>query len=274
MNSMNMDNLDINSILSDASNLKHGLVLFASNIDKYAFQASFLASTRPDEKVIYITNDDPDIAIKKFSGVSGKICVLKPEKLGEIKLNKKAKIIFDAASIDKEDHIKCEKYLKQFQKKSSILCGYDVAKISPAIIRDLVATHDKLILMAGDVSILSGEALEKFIADESLERYVKNDLKMIIFALLMNNPMCGTDIIKEIHKNFNILLSPGTIYPLLHSLEKRGFVQYDYVVKKKIYKLSEISLDQVKGTIDEHVKASGTMNKFLLSAIWENKKSK
>lgn len=272
MNSMKSEKLDINSILSNTSNLKHGLVLYAPGIDKYALQASFLATTRKNERVIYVTNDNPDIVMKKFNGLGVKIFIVKPEKLSELKPNKrKLKIILDAASIAKENHIKYERYLIEQFKNSSILCGYDVTKTDPAIIKDLVDSHDKLILMTSDVSILSSESLDKVITDESIERFVKNDLKMIIFALLMNKPMCGTDIIKTIHKNFNVLLSPGTIYPLLHTLEKKGLVQCEYAVKKKIYKLVDTSLHEVKDSLDEHIRASSALSKFLLSAVWGTK---
>jgi len=89
--------------------------------------------------------------------------------------------------------------------------------------------------------------------------------------LLLNKPRCGTDIIKTIHKNFNVLLSPGTIYPLLHNLEKTGLVQCEYAVKKKIYKLADTSLREVKDSLNEHIQASSAMSKFLLSGVWETK---
>ncbi|MBI3412506.1 MAG: PadR family transcriptional regulator [Candidatus Aenigmarchaeota archaeon] len=270
---MNSGKLDVKSILSDMGNFKHGLVFYTPDIDKGALQASLLATTEKNEKVIYVTNDDPDSGMKKFNGLGANISILRPEKLSTLKPGKrKLKIIFDAASIAKEDHAKYEKCLTEgFQKNSSISCVYDVTKIDPAIIKDLVAHHDKLILTSGDISILSSESIDKVIKDDSIERYVKNDLKMIIFALLMNKPMCGTDMIKAVHKNFNVFLSPGTIYPLLHTLEKKGMIQYEYVVKKKIYKLVDISLHEVKDSLEEHIKISGILTKFLLSD-YRNKK--
>jgi len=259
--------LDMNSILSNTSDLKHSLVLYAPGIDKYALQSSFLMKTKNSEKIIYITNDNPDVVMEKFGSLGIKLSVFRPEKLSKLKpVKRKLKIILDAASIDKEDHTKCEEYLTKFQD-SSILCGYDVTKLDPAIIKNLVTAHDKLILMTSDISILSSSSFDKLMKDESIERFVKKDLEMIIFALLISKPMCGTDIIKTVHKNFNVLLSPGTIYPLLHDLEKRGLVQYEYAMKKKIYKLVDTSLTRVKDTLDEHIRASSVLSRFLMSTI-------
>jgi len=265
---MKTDGLDMNSILSNTSELKHSLVLYASDIDKYTFQTSFLMKTKRSEKVIYVTNDNPDTVINKFSGLEIKLSVLKPEKLSKLKPTKeKVKIILDAASIAKEEHIKCEEYLTRQFPNSFMLCGYDITRVDPTIIEDLVAGHEKLILMTSGMSVLSSSSLDKLIGEGSIERFVKKDLEMIIFALLMNTPMCGTDIMKTIHKNFNVLLSPGTIYPLLHDLEKRGLVQYEYAVKKKIYKLVDSSLPKVKTTLDEHIQVSTALSKFLLSRV-------
>lgn len=267
-----MNSHDINRIVFNAANLRHGLVLCGSHIDKYALHTSFLTTAKKNEKVIYVTNDNPESVVEKFNGLVRNSQIIKPDKLNGLKSsNKQFRIIFDAASLDKEDHMKYEKCLSEkFKANSFILCGYDITKINPDDIKELVAYHDKLTLMTSDVSILSSESFDKLgITDESVEQLVKNDLKMIVFALLMNNPMSGTDIIKTVHKNFNVLLSPGTIYPLLHSLEKKGFVQCEYAVKKKIYRVADNSLHEVKSNLDEHIRTSTAMSGFLLSAVRE-----
>ena len=88
----------------------------------------------------------------------------------------------------------------------------------------------------------------KFVTSEAVdvnskvmfERHVKAFLDLLVLALLEDKPRCGYDILAIIHRKFNVLLSPGTLYPLLYALEKQGFIKSqaqsrrkDYVISKK-----------------------------------------
>ncbi len=79
--------------------------------------------------------------------------------------------------------------------------------------------------------------------------------------------MCGTDIIKSIRKSFNVSLSTGTVYPLLHDLEDKGLLDCEYGIrrryKKKLYKPKDEQ--QVKDILREHVQSNNILNKFLRS---------
>ena len=52
------------------------------------------------------------------------------------------------------------------------------------------------------------------------ERIIKNFLDIIIMSELRNGPLSGYDIISYIHNKFQLLVSSGTIYSLLYSLER------------------------------------------------------
>jgi PadR family transcriptional regulator, regulatory protein PadR len=56
-------------------------------------------------------------------------------------------------------------------------------------------------------------------------KLTKGLLDLIIFQFLSNQPMHGYQIITKIRKNFGVYFGPSTIYPLLNSLEKKGFVK-------------------------------------------------
>jgi len=101
------------------------------------------------------------------------------------------------------------------------------------------------------------------ISAESVHRFVKDQLETIVLALLVREPMCGTDIIKTIHNKFGVLLSPGTIYPLLHELEKKKLLECEYGVKTKTYGPVEGAEERIRELLDEHVKASRFLSKFL-----------
>jgi len=139
-----------------------------------------------------------------------------------------------------------------------------MGKLSPDLVKQLVAFHDKLVLTTSDATILAAESLDQAgLAAESVQRFVKDELETIVLALVLREPMCGTDIIKTIHSKFNVLLSPGTIYPLLHDLEKKGLLKCEYGVKTKTYKPIEGAEEKIRKMLEEHVKASRFLSKFL-----------
>ena len=257
------DTLPINAILSSVSG--HVLHLYTPNVNKYAVQMPFLAMTQKGEEVVYVTNEDPGSVMQELKQLDIELSVIRPEDMGKIHADK-LRIVIDAGSIDVKDHLKREDHLAEIGKKASILCLYDVAKLSPETIKQLVAHHDNLILTTDDVTVLSSESLaEAEIADKSVERFVKDYLDMIVLSLLVKEPMCGTDIIKTIHKNFNVLLSPGTIYPLLHTLEEKGLLKCEYNIKKKTYKPTEKGEEDIRDILKEHLQASRFLNRFLQS---------
>ncbi len=57
------------------------------------------------------------------------------------------------------------------------------------------------------------------------ERLVKNHLDLIILRLLKVKPRWGYEVNLEIRDRFKVYLSAGTLYPLLHSMEEKGYLQ-------------------------------------------------
>jgi len=57
------------------------------------------------------------------------------------------------------------------------------------------------------------------------ERLVKNNLDLIVLSLLQPKPKWGYEINLEIRDKFGVYLSAGTLYPLLHSLEEKGYLK-------------------------------------------------
>lgn len=256
---------NINTVLS-ASGLRHTLHLYTPNVNKYAIQATFLGSIAKDEKAVYITNENPEDVIQKLKELNIDISIIKPGEVTKIKGNDKLRVVLDAGSISQEEHLKIEKDLAKICKAHFMLCTYNVSKLDPNVIKDLVKTHDKLMLTTNDLTMLSSESFEKQeISEEAVERFVKNELDTIVLVLILNKPMCGTDIIKTIHKEFNILLSPGTIYPLLHSLEERGLLKCEYQVKTKLYKPIVQAEPKIRSILNDRMQASKFLSNFLQS---------
>lgn len=81
--------------------------------------------------------------------------------------------------------------------------------------------------------------MEKECWKEMQERIVKCFLDVLILAQLEKEVKSAYDIIAFIHKKFNILLNPGTIYSNVHSLERDGLIQSNWAKRKKVYTLTE-----------------------------------
>ena len=73
-------------------------------------------------------------------------------------------------------------------------------------------------------------------------KLTKGLLDLIILQLVNTQPMHGYEIITKIRKNFGVYFGPSTIYPLLNTLEKKGFVKSVWNMNterpRKIYALT------------------------------------
>lgn len=269
------------AVLAEFWEFRHTLHLYSSDVRKYAIQVPFLAAAKEGEEVIYVTNDDPEAVHREFEGLNVKLSIIRPEGLGGLTGEHEKRIVIDAGSIDPAllrkmrpsarealqgfiDHAMRERYLGEKCKEHLIMCTYDMGKLTPELVRQLAALHDKLLLTRSDATIVAAESLDQAgLSAESVQRFVKDELETIVLALLVREPMCGTDIIKTIHTKFGVLLSPGTIYPLLHELEERKLLKCEYGVKTKTYRLVEGAGGKIKELLEEHVKASRFLSRFI-----------
>jgi PadR family transcriptional regulator PadR len=73
-------------------------------------------------------------------------------------------------------------------------------------------------------------------------KLMKGLLDLIVLQFLSSQPMHGYQIITKIRKSFGVYFGPSTIYPLLATLEKKGFVNSEWNMSnerpRKIYKLT------------------------------------
>jgi PadR family transcriptional regulator PadR len=73
-------------------------------------------------------------------------------------------------------------------------------------------------------------------------KLMKGLLDLIILQFLNSQPMHGYQVITKIRKTFGVYFGPSTIYPLLATLEKKGFVNSEWNMKnerpRKIYNLT------------------------------------
>ena len=75
-----------------------------------------------------------------------------------------------------------------------------------------------------------------------VQRITRNFLDILVLRLIQTEPMWGYKIIKKTQKLFGIKLRHGALYPLLNTLEKKGYVKSGKTTKKgRVRKVYEIT---------------------------------
>lgn len=249
----------------------HTLHLYTPRVDKYTIQRAFLSSNKDDEKTVYVTADAPDSLLPEFATANSELEIMSPEEIKgfESEGNHKLRVVIDAGSLHHQKEAEIEQrenYLNQLigRQRINCLCTYDVTRLEPKTIKKLAMYHSDLQLTTSDLTILSGHLFDRSrLSERSIEKMVKDNLETIILALLQKKPMCGTEITGTIHVKFNVLLSPGTIYPLLQSLKEKGLVKSKKQGKAKTYTLAKESESKIQQMIDEHIQARNLLNHYL-----------
>ena len=91
-----------------------------------------------------------------------------------------------------------------------------------------------------------------------IDKIIKTNREIFIMSSLLEKPMCGYDIIKEIFLKCNVFLSQGTVYPVLYSLEEEGILYAEYSkgdMRSKKYSLTLKGKEIAQKNIDEFIKS-------------------
>lgn len=83
-------------------------------------------------------------------------------------------------------------------------------------------------------------------AEKLHRRVIKSFMDILILAELRKNSLSGYDIIGLIHKKFGILVSSGTVYSLLYSLEREGLIKGTWNQRKRVYELTKKGEQNIK----------------------------
>lgn len=75
----------------------------------------------------------------------------------------------------------------------------------------------------------------ELLEERIVARHVKTFLDIVVLAMLNGKPMYGYKLIAAVHKEFGVLLSPGSLYPLLHSLEDNKLIGSRFQGGKIVY---------------------------------------
>ena len=85
-------------------------------------------------------------------------------------------------------------------------------------------------------------------------KLMKGLLDLIVLQFLSTEPMHGYQVIIKIRKNFGVYFGPSTIYPLLGTLEKKGYVDSHWNMNferpRKVYSLTNDGQSMLNFTED------------------------
>jgi len=74
------------------------------------------------------------------------------------------------------------------------------------------------------------------------QRFAKDFLDVVVVRLIRAKPRWGYEIMAEIRDTFQIKIGASKIYPLLNTLEKKGFIKsrwkYEGRKRKKLYEIT------------------------------------
>lgn len=74
---------------------------------------------------------------------------------------------------------------------------------------------------------------------------MKGYLSYLVLWILRKRKMTGVQIAKELEKRRGVKPSPGTIYPALKDLRRKGFIASD---KEKVYSLTKKGEEELRKT--------------------------
>ena len=101
--------------------------------------------------------------------------------------------------------------------------------------------------------------VESEILNKMQRRIVQNFLDVVILLELRKRPLSGYDVISFIHNKFGLLLSSGTVYSYLYSLERDGLIKGEYSQRRRVYTLTERGEETAKAYLNAKGKILGLL---------------
>jgi DNA-binding PadR family transcriptional regulator len=93
-------------------------------------------------------------------------------------------------------------------------------------------------------------ALEREIVNTMYQRFLKEFMDVLIISKIREGETSGYDVISYFHQRFDFLISPGTVYSVLYSMERDGLIKARDIDRKRVYTLTPKGQTMIK-TIQE-----------------------
>lgn len=107
--------------------------------------------------------------------------------------------------------------------------------------------------------------LERTVVNAVYERFLKEFMDILIMVKMKQGEASGYDILTYFHEKFDFLVSPGTVYSVLYSMERNGLIKARGVDRKRIYALTSKGEATIKAISD----SSEVLESFLTRLLKE-----
>ncbi len=81
-------------------------------------------------------------------------------------------------------------------------------------------------------------------------RFLKEFMDVLIMVKMREGETSGYDVLNYFHQKFDFLVSPGTVYSVLYSMERDGLITARGVDRKRIYALTPKGETTIKAIRD------------------------
>jgi DNA-binding PadR family transcriptional regulator len=97
--------------------------------------------------------------------------------------------------------------------------------------------------------------LENNVLVEMRERVVRAFLDLIVLMKLSEGceALSGYDVVKLVGEEFDVMLSAGSVYAALYSMEREGLIQGMLERKKRVYTLTDKGKAKVEAVSEEKI---------------------
>ena len=68
-------------------------------------------------------------------------------------------------------------------------------------------------------------------------------IDLIVLEELKESEMSGYDLVFRLHTKYDLMVSPGTVYAMLYSLERQGLIKGKVEERKRVYELTDSGLE-------------------------------
>jgi DNA-binding PadR family transcriptional regulator len=102
--------------------------------------------------------------------------------------------------------------------------------------------------LSNQYDLTNGEkrVVERRLLKELQRSIVKNFLDTVVMVKLKTSgSLSGYDIMEYVQQKYGVLISSGTVYSLLYSLERKGLLKGDCASGKRLYGLTDEGLKAI-----------------------------
>jgi CheY-like chemotaxis protein len=157
-------------------------------------------------------------------------------------------ILLDFSETEEFEDILVIRKLLLVKKEEGIplsgIIAMNIGKIDHTLIKSLSEGISRIIVSTGKETTLSfaqhtfpAESVS-VVPQSTVDDVVKKSLEPVILSLL-DKPISGYDIVREIHSRYKVLIPQARVYTILHDLMEEGYLEIRVSGKSKLYCTTE-----------------------------------